>query len=82
MTNRGVWMSVLEKAFAKMYGNYSALVGGAPERAVQALIGTPGQSYNVRTMTTDKIYKAVDDARFEDVMVATSFTTAYYGITA
>lgn len=53
MTNRGVWMSVLEKAFAKMYGNYSALVGGAPERAVQALIGTPGQSYNVRTMTTD-----------------------------
>jgi len=27
-------MNVLEKAFAKMYGNYSALVAGSPERAV------------------------------------------------
>jgi hypothetical protein len=34
VTNRGVWMNVLEKAFAKMYGNYSALVAGSPERAV------------------------------------------------
>jgi hypothetical protein len=34
VTNRGLWMNVLEKAFAKMYGNYSALVGGSPGKAV------------------------------------------------
>jgi len=27
-------MNVLEKAFAKMYGNYSAIISGSPERAV------------------------------------------------
>jgi len=28
ITNNGIWLMVLEKALAKMYGNYSSLNGG------------------------------------------------------
>lgn len=82
VTNKGVWMNVIEKAFAKMYGNYSALIGGAPERAVQAIIGTPGKQFTFSAMTTAQIYTVIQDAAFEDVIVAISATTAYYGLTA
>lgn len=59
VTNKGVWMNVLEKAFAKMYGNYSALVGGLAERAVQAMIGTPGKVFPFASMTTAQIYTEI-----------------------
>ena len=41
MKNRGVWVSVLEKAFAKLNGNYSALIDGWPEEAINSILGTP-----------------------------------------
>ena len=42
MVNKGVWTPVIEKAFAKLYGNYSALVGYWSQIAIANLIGTPG----------------------------------------
>lgn len=42
--NSGVWMPVLEKAFAKLYGNYSALVAGNPDESFMALTGWPTSS--------------------------------------
>ena len=42
MINKGVWTPVIEKAFAKLYGNYSALVGYWSQIAIANLIGTPG----------------------------------------
>jgi hypothetical protein len=78
--NNGVWMNILEKAFAKMYGNYSAVVAGSPERAVQNLLGTPGFLYVNSKLTTSQLWKAIDDAKFQDVMVALTGSTSYYGL--
>lgn len=82
VTNKGVWMNVLEKAFAKLYGNYSSLIGGAPERAVQALIGTPGSRTNVRAMTEDDMWNLIESSKTEDVMIAISYVSSYFGLTA
>lgn len=35
------WGVVLEKAFAKVYGNYNHLISGDPREATRALIGAP-----------------------------------------
>ena len=40
-----LWMPILEKAFAKYYGNYERIAGGNPMKAVRALNGSPFDSY-------------------------------------
>ena len=40
-----LWMPLLEKAFAKYYGNYERIAGGNPMKAVRALNGSPFDSY-------------------------------------
>lgn len=34
VTNYGVWIPILEKAFAKLNGNYSGLIAGLAQNAV------------------------------------------------
>ena len=41
VTSKGVWMPVLEKALAKVYGNYSGLVSGTADEGISYLIGYP-----------------------------------------
>ncbi|EWS74185.1 calpain family cysteine protease (macronuclear) [Tetrahymena thermophila SB210] len=40
-TNNGIWLMVLEKALAKMYGNYMGLNGGFTHNALTDLTGAP-----------------------------------------
>ena len=40
-TDGALWMPILEKAAAKMYGNYEMLSGGYMGPAVQMLTGAP-----------------------------------------
>ena len=39
--DRGLWMPILEKVAAKLFGNYEMLVGGDERIAVSALTGAP-----------------------------------------
>ena len=36
-----LWGAILEKAFAKLHGNYQRIIGGDPRLAVRTLIGSP-----------------------------------------
>lgn len=36
-----LWGAILEKAFAKLHGNYQRIEGGDPRVAVRTLIGSP-----------------------------------------
>jgi hypothetical protein len=40
---------LLEKAYAKMYGNYERINGGQPYEAIKDLSGCPGQSFTHRS---------------------------------
>ena len=49
------WVPLIEKAFAKRYGNYEHIVGGVPSEAFKTLTGSPSLMYehsdvNVETL--------------------------------
>lgn len=39
--DKSLWVSILEKAFAKYHGNYAHIVGGDSRKAVRTLYGAP-----------------------------------------
>ena len=41
-----LWVSLLEKAYAKMHGSYARIIGGNPLQALQDLTGFPVYSFN------------------------------------
>jgi hypothetical protein len=41
-----LWVSLLEKAYAKVHGSYASIVGGNPLHALQDLTGFPVYSFN------------------------------------
>lgn len=37
---------LLEKAYAKAYGDYEKIIGGQPYEAIKDLTGSPGRSFS------------------------------------
>jgi len=50
-----MWAMLLEKAFAKMYGSYSALEGGCMSWALSALTGNPALAFDRRNGTSWRV---------------------------
>ena len=47
-SEESVWLLVLEKAFAKMYGGYKLLEGGSPTDAFRDLFGQPLSIFSLK----------------------------------
>ena len=43
--DQSMWGAILEKAFAKLHGNYEHLIGGDPREASRSLMGSPSLQY-------------------------------------
>ena len=54
--DKSMWGPLLEKAAAKMYGNYEHLVGGAMAMGVRAMIGGAHVYVNNKTLSSDQIW--------------------------
>ena len=62
-----IWVSILEKAYAKLHGSYSAIAGGTPLHALIDLTGLPGWSFHKRFREA-KSNPAVADELFNDLL--------------
>ena len=51
-----LWAPILEKAFAKVMGNYYNEKGGQPANSLRALTGAPVLTYKLRKMRVDDIW--------------------------
>lgn len=54
-----VWVNLLEKAWAKLHGNYFRIQGGIPCHAASAVAGVPGKSIRHRDIETINQFKQV-----------------------
>ena len=62
-----LWVSLLEKGWAKLHGTYARMAGGLPSMAAVHLSGTPSTSYDHDDYKNDrrlfeKLFEIIDDA--------------------
>ena len=67
-------MAVVEKAFAKRYGNYQRMEGGQPRTAVASLNGSPFVTYDHDSTTKEQLWQLLSDHR-EDTDIITAGTS-------
>ena len=51
-----LWVVILEKAFAKYYGNYKHIHGGLPELAIRTMTGGPFHKYHNYEFTVNELW--------------------------
>jgi len=65
--NGALWAPIMEKAFAKRYGNYEHIEKGLPSEAVRALTGAPYKEYLHKNMNVEELWQLVSTKdKFDD----------------
>ena len=64
-----LWMPILEKAAAKLYGNYEVMVGGWMGPAIQMLTGAPYFDFSNYNMGVDELWNFIDNQLKRGFMV-------------
>jgi hypothetical protein len=69
-----LWGMLIEKAFAKIHGNYESIESGDPRTSIDMLTGAPYKSYthNPAFDTADTIFEAIKDAVANNNMISSS----------
>ena len=57
--DHSLWVAVLEKAFAKYYGNYLHIEGGFPEVAIRTLNGGPFLEIHNESTSVEKLWQTL-----------------------
>ena len=56
------WVQLMEKAWAKVCGNYATTINGKPSDALSCLIESPCYTLNVERLGKDRIWEEIVDA--------------------
>ena len=70
--DKSLWAPLLEKAFAKMHGNYEALVGGFAPAAIYQLTGAPFQTFKHEDLSKEEIWEKLEAADAAHDMITAS----------
>ena len=65
-------MPILEKAAAKLFGNYEMMVGGWMGPAIQALTGAPYFDIDHSDIGVDQLWNEIDEALAKNWMISTA----------
>ncbi len=57
--DNGMWIQILEKAFAKYHGNYSHIDAGNPPTAVRIINGSPSTKTYLSRTSADKLWQMI-----------------------
>ena len=71
-SDNALWMPILEKAAAKLYGNYGMLSGGWMGPAIQTLTGSPFFDVYHSEMTVDELWDWVSEKMNDEWMITAS----------
>ena len=65
-----IWVMLLEKAYAKVYGAYANINAGLTREALRDLTGAPCQTYFVKKLSPDQHWAIIRDADEKDHIMA------------
>ena len=54
-----LWVVILEKAWAKVHGDYLSIIGGFSDEAFRDLTGAPSRMVDLRNESEEKIWKII-----------------------
>ena len=57
-----LWGIIIEKAFAKLHGNYESIEGGHSKHSVGVLVGAPAVPYSHSSNDEEALWKAITEA--------------------
>jgi hypothetical protein len=57
-----LWVMILEKAFAKVHGDYSRIIGGLSHETFRDLTGAPSYLSNIRDLENEPLWNILTEA--------------------
>ena len=70
--DREIWVQVLEKAYAKVFGSYEAIEGGKPYQAFYTLTGFPSDCVYHKGVDQDSLWERIREAAAKDLPMVAS----------
>lgn len=58
-SDRDMWVSLLEKCWAKSCGGYDKIIGGKTKEALRVLTGAPTTEYNHNELEQERLWKKI-----------------------
>ena len=72
-----IWVLILEKAWAKIFGSYQRIEAGLTGEALQPLTGCPEKMYKHDQLNADQLWKHIQSGDKASFVMCTSTFSAY-----
>jgi len=75
-----IWVMVLEKAWAKVHGNYAVIAGGDSRESLSSLTGAPTTLVRHNTLKKEDLWKLLVEADKKKYVISTGGATSTKGL--